>query len=88
MADRMIQCPECRGTRFAPIQSWNSRGICGLCIDSPGTIADRRAPTASDRAVENIRALCRSTLAADNSGDVSMFAERVLYRIEQEAERG
>jgi len=38
--DKMIQCPECKGTTFTPIDGIDSRLPCTHCYD--GTIPDRR----------------------------------------------
>jgi hypothetical protein len=83
MPDRVIPCPECNGESV----SWGRGNGC-IC-DNYGTIADRRKPTPNDRAVADVRALCKATIGViDNDGNVKLFAERVLYRIESEASRG
>ena len=47
----MIQCPECGGDGYAE----NNCDKCGKC-GGERTILDRRSPSASDRAVERIKA--------------------------------
>ena len=57
MPDRTIPCPVCRGlTLECP------EGRCWLC-GKAGTIPDRRTPTANDRAVERVKAICEEDMA-------------------------
>jgi DnaJ-class molecular chaperone len=56
MTNRTIPCPKCGGSK-EPSRGDDKRGrdSCGRCRGR-GTIPDRRTPTASDRAVERIKA--------------------------------
>ena len=93
MPERMIKCPECGGigdvtlcSRVCP--SFDETIGCPLCSGS-GTIPDRRKPTASDRAVERIKARCEQEMDADVFHAVGgrVLADIISVIIREEAER-
>lgn len=91
---RMIQCPECvkRRTTGLPLRWALNCGTCGEPETHLGTITDRRAPTAAERAVE--KALARADEVANYATDsrhgegYKLGCADMARIIREEAERG
>ena len=77
---KMIPCPECAkyGLHFP----------CGNC-DGSGSMEDRRAPSAAERAVERIKARCEQEMDADVFHAVGgrVLANIIATIINEEASR-
>ena len=82
MSERRIVCPQCKGSGNA---------LCFTCAtcDGGGTISDRRKPTANDRAVERIKALCEfgGIDMVWTVADGRTIADGLLIIIREEAEK-
>lgn len=89
---RMIQCPECvkRRTTGLPLRWALNCGTCGEPETHLGTITDRRAPTAAERAVERLLEIANAPGCSVHDYEKGRDAawDMVGDIIREEAERG
>lgn len=76
MTNRTIPCPTCEE------EGYTSHPYCPLCKGS-GTIPDRRTPTASDRAVERIKAMFDKWLDEYKDEGTALRRVRAIIREEE-----
>ena len=83
-----IRCWNCEGAgKFVRVNGVNdAEAACFLC-NGTGTIPDRRRPTATDRAVERIKAYCAKVDVCDSDEACVDCARVVRGVIREEAER-
>lgn len=85
----MIPCPQCKGVSVG----WDEQNKPVCLCKGAGTIPDRRKPTASDRAVERIKALRSPDRVVPQHQDKAYYdgidhtLDAVMDIIREEAER-